>query len=132
MSESAQQSNGESMLLRTEPSFCIYTDDEFGQHVGNVEGREKIERTATIGENVEAEFSFGENEMRVIEEVENEVEEEEKAPRRFKDLKIETGDLSPPIDQVEGGGGDAAALNKWRSHAEYLEVHFLPFISFLF
>ncbi|KAL1535298.1 hypothetical protein AAHA92_28097 [Salvia divinorum] len=117
------------MLLRTEPSFCIYTDDEFGQHVGNVEAmREKIESIATIGESVDAEFSFGENGMRVIQEVEDEDEEEEgKAPEssvsRFKNLKIETGgdQTSPPIFLVEGGVGDAAALTKWRSHAEYLE-----------
>ncbi|XP_047965446.1 uncharacterized protein LOC125209823 isoform X2 [Salvia hispanica] len=113
----------ESMLLRTEPSFCIYTDGEFGQHVGNVEAvREKIESTATIGENVDAEFSFGENGMRVIQEVEYEDEEEEgKAPSGLKNLKIETrGDqTSPPIFLVEGA--DAAALPKWRNHAEYLE-----------
>ncbi|XP_057772263.1 uncharacterized protein LOC130991861 isoform X2 [Salvia miltiorrhiza] len=128
MAESAQQSHEESMLLRTEPSFCIYTDDEFGEQVGNVEVmREKIERAATIGENGETEFSFGENGMRVIEEAEDEdedeKEEEEKTPRRFRDLKIETGGdrISPPIFQAEGGGGDAAALNKWRSHAAYLE-----------
>ncbi|XP_042029607.1 uncharacterized protein LOC121776501 [Salvia splendens] len=115
------------MLLRTEPSFCIYTDDEFGQHVGNVEAvREKIESTATIGENADAEFSFGENGMRVIQEVEDEDEQEEgKAPSRFKNLKIETGgdQTIPSIFLVEGGGGDAdaAALTKWRNHAEYLE-----------
>ncbi|XP_042027993.1 uncharacterized protein LOC121775090 isoform X1 [Salvia splendens] len=129
MSEFAQQSDEESMLLRTEPSFCIYTDDEFGQHVGNVEEvREKIESTANIGENVDAEFSFGENGMRVIQEVEDEDEEEEgKAPSRLKNLKIETGgdQTSPSIFLVEGGGGDAdadaAALTKWINHAEYLE-----------
>lgn len=128
MTESAQQSLEES-LLRTEPSFCIYTDDEFGEKVGNLEvAREKIERTATIGENVEGEFSFAENGMGKIEEDDNEDEEEEKAPSRFRDLKIETGGerISPPVYyQGKEEGGDAAVLNKWRNHAEYLEVDFL-------
>ncbi|KAH6770284.1 hypothetical protein C2S52_015087 [Perilla frutescens var. hirtella] len=84
-------------VLQTEPSFCIYTDDEFGEQVGNAEVmREKIERTATIGDNIEAEF---------------------------KDLKIEIGgeQISPPIHEPKTDGRDAATLNKWRNHAQYLE-----------
>lgn len=126
MADSARESPEES-LLRTEPSFCIYTDDEFSENVGNLEpAREKIERAATIGENAEGEFSFTENGMgmRMIEE---EDEEEEKVPSRFRDLRIETGGerISAPIYQEKEGDGGAAALNKWKNHAEYLEVGFL-------
>lgn len=120
MSESAQQTDHGSMLY-TEPSFCIYADDDFGEEAQSVQ---MMERSVTIGENIGAEFSFDENETRTIE------DDQEKSSSRFKDLTIEIGgeQISPPIDQANGGGGDAAAaVDKWRNHAQYLEVDFLLF-----
>lgn len=109
MSESSQHDHQESVLF-TEPSFCIYNtdDDKFGEVAENGEG--KLERSATIGENIEAEFSFGKNEMRMIEE--DEEEEEERASNRFKDLKIEIqGEyISPPIYPAKGAGGVEAEI----------------------
>lgn len=121
MSEFAHQSHHGSTLY-TEPSFSIYADDEFGEEAQSAQMMGEM--VETIGENIAAEFSFDENETRTIE------EDEEKSSSRFKDLKIEIGgeQISPPIDQAKGGGGEAAAaVDKWRNHAQYLEVDFLRF-----
>lgn len=113
MSESSEH-NDQEHGLRTEPSFCIYNgdDDKFGGEADNMEKiQEKMERSATIGESIEAEFSFGGSAMRIIEEDEDEdedgeEEEEDRAPDRFENLR----------NEVETGA------SKLRNHAQYLEV----------
>ncbi|KAL2468892.1 uncharacterized protein Fot_50468 [Forsythia ovata] len=67
-------------MLHTEPSFSIYnTDDNFEEEGENGDsGEGKLERSATIGESIEGEFSFRKNVMCKIEEGDNEQDEEVK------------------------------------------------------
>ncbi|KAL2469587.1 Tetratricopeptide repeat (TPR)-like superfamily protein [Abeliophyllum distichum] len=80
-------------MLHTQPSFSIYnTDDNFEEDGENGDsGEGKLERSATIGESIEGEFSFRKSVMCKIEEGDNEQDEEERKGNlgRFKDLKIE-------------------------------------------
>ncbi|KAG8369789.1 hypothetical protein BUALT_Bualt14G0050200 [Buddleja alternifolia] len=95
--------NRQKQMLHTEPSFSIYnTDDKFEEEI-EIKNEEKLERSATIGGSIEAEFSFAGNDMLMIKEDEEaeEEDEEESAKNRFKDLKIVIRDESNEV----GGKG---------------------------
>ncbi|KAL8483205.1 hypothetical protein ACS0TY_026037 [Phlomoides rotata] len=116
MSESAEL-NDQEHGLRTEPSFCIY--DKFLGEADNMEKiQEKMERSATIGENIATQFSFGRDAMRIIEEDEEE-EEEDRASNRFKKIPDENQDAY--MNPTKGERGDEAGPSKLRKHAQYLE-----------
>ncbi|KAL0456902.1 UNVERIFIED_CONTAM: hypothetical protein Slati_1029400 [Sesamum latifolium] len=111
-----------------EPSFSIYSDDDKFEGEAEKEdlikeklmdSKGKLVRSATIGDSIEAQFSFGRNSIGMIvededEEVDEEEEEEEEEEKekerplnRFIDLKVETGGkpMSPTIDLATGAGG---------------------------
>lgn len=137
-------------MLHTEPSFSIYSsDDKFGEEAENEElikqKLAEIKRTATIGESIESQFSFGPNAMRIIEEADgdeddddDEGEEKDRASNGFKDFKIEPA--------VGGDGVEFAPFDSdhdkyytkmvcqdpsnplvLRNYAQYLEVGFCLF-----
>ncbi|KAL3828300.1 hypothetical protein ACJIZ3_017102 [Penstemon smallii] len=92
----------ENQILHTEPSFCIYSDnDELGENEDLIKERlikseGKLERSVSIGENVDNEFSFGRSTMMIIKE-----EEEVKGDEENDRFKGES--LSPPLSTEDGG-----------------------------
>ncbi|KAL0287215.1 UNVERIFIED_CONTAM: hypothetical protein Sangu_2701200 [Sesamum angustifolium] len=123
MSES--MCNYQKSTLHTEPSFSIYSDDDKFEGEAEKEdlikeklmdSKGKLVRSATIGDSIEAQFSFGRNSIGMIvedeneeveEEEEEEQEEKERPLNRFKDLKVEVEgkSMSPTIDLATGAGG---------------------------
>ncbi|KAL3626490.1 hypothetical protein CASFOL_030039 [Castilleja foliolosa] len=118
-------------MLRTEPSFSIYSkDDKFGDEAENENLiKEKIEKSATTRKSLERQFSFGSNSMRVIEEDDDEEDDEgqkERTINRFNDL-WESGPLKCDHDGdldnyysklVEENPSNPLVL---RNYAQYLE-----------
>ncbi|KAL3506234.1 hypothetical protein ACH5RR_031616 [Cinchona calisaya] len=79
-------------MLRTEPSFCIYTTDDGTEEMitgEDLEGRKLVERDGVVGFG-SGEFSFAKNEMDLIEEDGDEEEEgKEETLSELKDMGIE-------------------------------------------
>ncbi|PIN15652.1 hypothetical protein CDL12_11706 [Handroanthus impetiginosus] len=119
----------ETSMLHTEPSFCIYSsDDKFepenedsikGKLMGN-EG--KLERSVTIAESIEPQFSFGMNAMRVISEDLNEedkVDEEQEEANERASNSDRDADLEKYYDKmIREDPSNPLVL---RNYAQYLE-----------
>ncbi|XP_060178543.1 uncharacterized protein LOC132608816 [Lycium barbarum] len=99
-------------MLPKEPSFCIYNPDD------GVEGmmeNQDLMRSVTIGENIldigSCDFSFGNREMGLIEEDENEeVEKEKESEPVINSMYLATG-FGVDGNGVNSGGVDFAPLD---------------------
>nr|XP_027116681.1 uncharacterized protein LOC113734360 [Coffea arabica] len=107
MSGDGCSSEQHSLMLHTEPSFCIYNKDDGEEEViGNEDlaakmlaGRDGI---ADLGS---PKFSFGKNAMASIEEDADEEDRKEETLGEFKDLGIEGEAISSPWPLAGGRGG---------------------------